>query len=432
MFVDKAEVFVKAGKGGDGAVSFHREKYISAGGPDGGDGGRGGSVFLRVEPGLSTLMDFKYKKKYVASDGANGASKNKKGKDGNDLIIRVPNGTVIRDKETGGIIADMSIDIDSETKTKIEDFCLVRGGNGGWGNKRFATPTRQAPRFSKPGLKGQELSIVLELKLIADVGLVGFPNVGKSTILSVVSKANPKIADYHFTTLHPNLGVVYVSEEKSFVMADIPGIIEGASEGTGLGHDFLRHIDRCRLVVHVVDISGSEGRDPINDFEIINEELKNYCNDLSLRPQIIVANKTDIAQDTEMTERFEKYISERALKLIFMSAATNKGVSELIHAVSAMLSELPPPVTYQPDYVIKPQILGKPEDLEIRKEKEVWVIEGDWVERLMQSVNFDDYESSMFFDRNLRKEGIYKRLEDMGIEDGDTIFIYGMEFDYER
>ena len=421
MFVDKASITVKAGKGGNGAVSFHREKYVAAGGPDGGDGGRGGNIFLSVDTNMSTLMDFRYKKKYVAANGADGSSKNKAGKDGKDLTIRVPKGTVVRDKESGSVIIDMS---DKDT------FRLVRGGNGGWGNKHFATPTRQAPRFAKAGLSGEELDVELELKLLADVGLIGYPNVGKSTLLSVVSKANPKIADYHFTTLFPNLGVVYFNEDYSFIMADIPGIIKGASEGTGLGHDFLRHIDRCRLILHLVDISGSEGRDPITDFQIINEELRRYSSELADRPQIVVANKLDIAQDEELVDGFKKYIKEHGYEMFTISAATNTGVKDLMSATAARLSALPPITVFETDYIPKPRMQGTPEDLVIENFDDVWTIEGEWIERLMQNVNFSDYESRMYFDRVLRNAGVYKRLEDMGITDGDTISVYNMEFEY--
>jgi len=421
MFVDKAVITVKAGKGGNGAVSFHREKYISAGGPDGGDGGRGGNIILNADSNMSTLMDFRYKRKYAAPGGADGSGKNKAGKDGKDLIIRVPVGTVVRDKDSGAVIIDMS---------DKKSFNLARGGNGGWGNKHFATPTRQAPRFAKAGLSGEELEVELELKLLADVGLVGYPNVGKSTLLSVVSKANPKIADYHFTTLFPNLGVVYFGEGNSFIMADIPGIIEGASEGTGLGHDFLRHIDRCRLVIHIVDVSGSEGRDPIDDFKTINEELGRYNPELAERPQIVAANKIDIAQDEEMTERFKSYIKEQGYELFMISAAANTGVKELVSATAAKLNELPPITVFETDYIPKPRMLGTPEELIIEKFDDVWSIEGLWIERLMQNVNFSDHESRMYFDRVLRNAGVYKRLEEMGIKDDDTLSIYNMEFEY--
>ena len=421
MFVDKAAITVKAGKGGNGAVSFHREKYISAGGPDGGDGGRGGSVMVSVDMSMSTLMDFRYKRKYAADNGADGSGKNKTGKDGKDLVIRVPNGTVIRDKESGAIIVDMS---------GIETFTLVRGGSGGWGNKHFATPTRQAPRFAKAGLPGEDLEVILELKLIADVGLVGFPNVGKSTLLSVVSKANPKIADYHFTTLFPNLGVVYGNDGNSFVVADIPGIIEGASGGAGLGHDFLRHIDRCRLIIHMVDISGFEGRDPIADFETINEELRKYDPELARRPQIVAANKCDIAQEQELIERFAEFIKERGYELFMISAAANTGVKELISAAETKLGKLPPILPFEADYMPKQRMQGSPEELVIENFDDVWTIDGVWIERLMQNVNFSDYESRMYFDRVLRNAGVFKRLENLGVKDGDTISIYNMEFDY--
>jgi len=421
MFVDKAEIFVKAGKGGNGAVSFHREKYVAAGGPDGGDGGRGGDIIIKADTNMSTLMDFRYKRKYAAGNAADGSSRNKTGKDGEDLTIRVPNGTLLRDKESGAIIADIS---------GAEPFTLVRGGSGGWGNRHFATPTRQAPRFAKAGLPGEELDVVLELKLLADVGLIGFPNVGKSTLLSVVSKANPKIADYHFTTLFPNLGVVYLGEGTSFVLADIPGIIEGASDGAGLGHDFLRHIDRCRLLIHMVDISGSEGRDPIEDFELINEELRRYDPELAARPQLVAGNKCDIAIDEEVTGRFKDYIEERGLRLFQISAATNAGVRELVNSTAEQLSKLPPVTVFEPDYVRKPRMQGSPEELVIEVYDDVWTIEGRWIEWLMQNVNFSDHESMMYFERVLRNAGVYKRLEDMGIKDGDTVSIYNLEFEY--
>ena len=421
MFVDKATISVRAGKGGNGAVSFHREKYVAAGGPDGGDGGRGGDIIVKTDTNMSTLMDFRYNRKYSAGTGADGSGKNCTGKDGEDRVIRVPDGTVLREKESGAVIIDM---------TGVESYTLVRGGSGGWGNKHFATPTRQAPHFAKAGLPGEELDVVLELKLIADVGLIGFPNVGKSTLLSVVTKANPKIANYHFTTLFPNLGVAYVGEETSFVMADIPGIIEGASEGAGLGHDFLRHIDRCRIIIHLVDISGSEGRDPISDFETINEELKRYSPELASRPQIVAANKSDIALDEDIVERFKEYITERGYKLFLISAATNRGVRELINTAAAELSKLPPVKVYETEYIHKAQIKGSPEDLVIENFDDVWSIEGEWIERLMQNVNFSDHESRMYFDKVLRNAGVYQRLEDMGINDGDTVSIYNMEFDY--
>jgi len=421
QFIDKAEIKVKAGKGGNGAVAFHREKYVTAGGPDGGDGGRGGDIIIKADTNMSTLMDFRYKRKYTAENGADGTGRNKTGRDGNDLIIKVPDGTVIKDKESGSIITDIS---------GVKTFRLAKGGSGGWGNKHFATPTRQAPRFAKAGLQGEELDVILELKLLADVGLAGFPNVGKSTLLSVVSKAHPKIADYHFTTLYPNLGVVYIGEGTSFVLADIPGIIEGASDGAGLGHDFLRHIDRCRLIIHVVDISGSEGRDPVEDFETINEELRRYDPELAERPQLVAANKIDNAQDDELVERFKSYIAERGYKMFMISAATGNGVKELVNATAAELAGLPPVTVFEADYVPKQRMQGSPEELVIENYDDVWTIEGVWIERLMQNVNFSDHESMMFFERVLRNAGVYKRLEEMGINDGDTISIYNLEFEY--
>ena len=423
MFVDKATIHVKAGNGGNGAVAFHREKYVAAGGPDGGDGGRGGDVILKTDKNMSTLMDFRYKRKYVASNGADGSGKKCSGKDGESLVITVPNGTLVRDKESGAIIKDMTGD---------EPFVIARGGNGGWGNTHFATPTRQAPRFAKSGLPGEKKEIVLELKLLADVGLVGFPNVGKSTLLSVVSKAHPKIANYHFTTLYPNLGVVYVGEGASFIMADIPGIIEGASEGAGLGHDFLRHIDRCRLLVHIVDVSGSEGRDPIADFEAINAELAQYNPELAARPQIIAANKCDIIYDQELLEKFRAYTEKLEYPMFEISAAAHMGISALINAISAKLADLPPVTIYEPEYVEKEPELGTPDELSIQIVDDIWIIEGDWMERLVGNVNFSDNESRMFFDRSLRNSGLFDRLEEMGIDEGDIVDIYGLEFEYRK
>ena len=422
QFVDKVNIFVQAGHGGNGCMSFRREKYIAAGGPDGGDGGHGGSVVLRVDTGMTTLMDFRYKRKYTAPAGGNGQGSNMKGKNGEDLIIRVPLGTVVRDADTGEVIKDMS---------DQEDFVLAKGGRGGWGNQHFATPTRQAPRFAKAGLPGESHDVVLELKLLADVGLVGFPNVGKSTLLSVVSGANPKIANYHFTTLFPNLGVVYLGEGESFVMADIPGIIEGASEGVGLGHDFLRHIDRCRLVVHIVDVSGSEGRDPVEDFITINNELSQYSPELARRPMIVVANKTDILQDPENLTRLREYTDSLGLPLYEMSAAIHKGTRELMRVIYNRLQELPPITVYETEYVKPLAEAGSADELRIEQQGDVWLVSSGWMERLLADINFDDYESRMYFDRQLRKSGLFERLEEMGIQKGDTVSIYDIEFDYE-
>lgn len=423
MFVDKVSIKVKSGDGGNGAVSFHREKYVAAGGPDGGDGGRGGDIILVADQNMSTLMDFRYKRKYTASNGMDGTGKRCSGKDGESLTIRVPLGTVVRDTDTGAIIRDLS-----DGKPCV----IARGGAGGWGNQHFATPTRQAPHFAKSGLHGEAKSITLEIKLLADVGLVGFPNVGKSTLLSVVSKAHPKIANYHFTTLYPNLGVVYAGEGSSFVMADIPGIIEGAADGAGLGHDFLRHIDRCRLIIHVVDISGSEGRDPIADFEAINAELANYNSELASRPQIVAANKCDIISDNDIPDKFRAYIKEKGLKMFEISAAAHTGVRELVNAAAAELAHLPPVTYYEPEYVEKEPEPESPEDLDIKAYDDVWVIEGGWMEHLVSNTNFSDYESRMYFDRALRNSGVYARLEELGIKEGDTVSIYNLEFEYKK
>ena len=424
-FIDKARITVKAGNGGNGVVAFHREKYVAAGGPDGGDGGRGGSIILQVDDNMSTLMDFRYKRKYVAPNGIDGQGSRKSGKDGQNLVIRVPRGTLVRDAETNEIIKDMS---------DPEPYVLCRGGRGGWGNMHFATPTRQVPRFAKAGLPGESHDVVLELKLLADVGLIGFPNVGKSTLLSVVSKAQPKIANYHFTTLFPNLGVVYVDEGVSFVMADIPGIIEGASEGAGLGHDFLRHIDRCRLLVHVVDVSGSEDRDPVADFDAINTELKQYSPELAARPQIVAANKTDIMTDSENLERLRTHVEKLGYQLFEISAAAHQGTRELVKKVSEQLAVLPPVKVFEPEYVPQPATVdtSEPLQIELSDDGHTWLVEGPWLQRLMGNINFNDYESRMYFDRTLRDSGLFVQLEELGIQDGDTVSMYDFEFEYQR
>ena len=424
MFVDKVRITVIGGRGGDGAVAFHREKYVNAGGPDGGDGGHGGSVILRVSDHMTTLLDFRYKRKYAAQAGENGKGRNMHGRKGDPLIIEVPRGTVVRDAETNAIIVDMSTN---------EDFVIAKGGRGGWGNAHYATPTRQIPRFAKAGLKGQERDVIMELKLLADVGLVGFPNVGKSTLLSVTSNARPKIANYHFTTLFPNLGVIYVEEGVSFVMADIPGIIEGAAEGAGLGHDFLRHIDRCRLLVHVVDVSGSEGRDPVEDFNAICDELQNYSVDLSNRPMIVAANKTDLLDpESDNLQRLRAVVEAAGCELYESSAGTTQGTRQLMRVVAQKLSTLPPVTIYEPEYVAPVAEVGDPNALEIEHLGNTWVITGTWLERMVQNINFDDYESRNYFDIQLTKCGLFKRLEEMGIQDGDTVDIYDLEFEYQR
>ncbi len=423
-FIDKARITVQAGSGGNGVVAFHREKYVAAGGPDGGDGGRGGSIILVVDDNMSTLMDFRYKRKYVAPNGGDGQGKRKSGRDGENLTIRVPRGTLVRDAETNEIIQDMS---------GSQPFVLCKGGRGGWGNMHFATPTRQAPRFAKAGLPGESHDVILELKLLADVGLIGFPNVGKSTLLSVVSKAQPKIANYHFTTLFPNLGVVWVDDGVSFVMADIPGIIEGASEGAGLGHDFLRHIDRCRLLIHVVDVSGSEGRDPVADFEAINAELRQYSPELAGRPQIVAANKVDILENPENLQRLRTHTEALGLPLLEISAAAHQGVRQLVNRAAGLLSTLPPVTVYEPEYVPRPPVMDASAPLDIRRTDDgTWLIEGPWLRRLMGNVNFADYESRMWFDKTLRESGLFQQLEELGIQDGDTVSLYDWEFEYQR
>ena len=424
MFVDKVRITVCGGRGGDGAVAFHREKYVASGGPDGGDGGHGGSVILRVNDNMSTLLDFRYKRKYAAQAGVNGMGRKMAGKRGEPLIIQVPRGTVVRDAETGQIIVDMSTG---------EDYIIAKGGRGGWGNAHYATPTRQVPRFAKAGLKGEERDIVLELKLLADVGLVGFPNVGKSTLLSVTSNARPKIANYHFTTLFPNLGVIYVEEGVSFVMADIPGIIEGAAEGLGLGHDFLRHIDRCRLLVHVIDVSGSEGRDPVEDFDAICAELGNYSVDLGDRPMIVAANKCDLLPpDSDNLQRLREHVEKAGCELYEISAGTTQGTRNLMRVVAQKLQTLPPVTIYEPEYVEVIEAPADPSAFEIEHYGSTWLITGRFLERLVENINFDDYESRNYFDLQLRKCGLFTRLEEMGIQDGDTVDIYDLEFEYQR
>lgn len=422
MFVDIAKIHLKAGNGGDGAVSFHREKYVAAGGPDGGDGGRGGDIIFKADSNLSTLADFRYKRKYTAASGQKGSGGRCTGKSAPNLIISVPVGTLVKDAETGRIIADISDD---------EPVTVAKGGNGGWGNQHFATATRQVPRFAKKGNPGEELDVTLELKLLADVGLIGFPNVGKSTLISVVSEAKPKIANYHFTTLTPVLGVVRMGEGSSFVMADIPGLIEGAGEGVGLGHEFLRHVERCRLLLHVLDVSGSEGRDPIDDFNKINNELSVFNSELEARPQIIVGNKCDLADEAEV-KRVSDYFTEKGYKFFPIMAAIAEGTDELIKYVAEALSKLPPIKRYEAEP--KPvEDFSKPKTraFNIRVCDGVYFVEDcEWIMDVMNTIDPDDYESLQYFERVLRSSGIIAALEKAGIKQGDTVSVYDIEFEF--
>ena len=425
MFVDQAKIYIKAGDGGDGAVSFHREKYVAAGGPDGGDGGKGGDIVFVVDDNISNLIDFRYKRKYVAEKGQNGGGKNCSGRNAPDLVVKVPRGTVVREIKSGRILADLSTD---------EPAVIAHGGKGGRGNAHFATSTRQIPKFAKPGFRGDEYEVMLELKLIADVGLVGFPNVGKSTLISVVSAAKPKIANYHFTTLTPVLGVVKIEEGKSFVMADIPGLIEGASEGVGLGHEFLRHVERCRLIVHVIDVSGSEGRDPKEDFDIINRELKNFSEELAERPQIVAANKSDMATP-EQVERLRNYVEDQGLLFYEISAATTKGTKELMYGVWERLSVLPPVKQFEAQPLTQEELDDKlisKKDFRVTVEDGVYFVEADWLLDILRTANMDDYSSLQYFQNVLRTSGIIDKLEEMGIEEGDTVSIFDFEFEYLR
>lgn len=425
MFVDSAKIYIKAGDGGDGAVSFHREKYVAAGGPDGGDGGKGGDIVFQVDDNISNLIDFRYKKKYTAEKGQNGSSKNSFGKSAPDLVIKVPRGTVIKEVSSGRILADMSGD---------EPVIVAHGGKGGRGNAHFATPTRQIPKFAKPGFKGDEYEVQLELKLIADVGLVGFPNVGKSTLISVVSAAKPKIANYHFTTLTPVLGVVKIDDGKSFVMADIPGLIEGASEGVGLGHEFLRHVERCRLIVHVVDVSGIEGRDPVEDFETINKELSSFSEELANAPQIVVANKSDMATP-EQIAAFREYIKKQGLPFYEISAATTMGTKELTFGIWEELEKLPPVKRFEAQPLTKEELDAKlltNKDFSVTVEDNVYFVEADWLYDIIRTANMDDYSSLQYFQNVLVSSGIIAKLEEMGINEGDTVAIFDFEFEYIR
>lgn len=423
MFIDKAKVFVKAGNGGNGAVSFRREKYVPAGGPDGGDGGRGASIIIQADSGLRTLMDFKYKKKYAAPHGGDGSKKRKSGKNGDDIVLLVPEGTVIRDDKTNLIIADLKNDGDRAV--------VAKGGFGGKGNQHFANAVRQAPAFAKSGTDGEERWVTLELKMIADVGLLGFPNVGKSTFLSVVTSAKPKIANYHFTTLTPNLGVVQTRHGESFVIADIPGIIEGAAEGVGLGHDFLRHVERTKILIHIVDISGIEGRDPVEDFEKINDELKLYNEKLSTRTQLVVANKSDLLFDETIYENFKTTMEEKGYEVFKISAATRDGVDRVIERAAELLNSAEDIELVSEDEMYRPELDETEEGLNVEIDDEgIYIVKGKELRRLMYSVNFDDMESLQFFQNQMEAKGVFDKLREMGIEDGDTVKIYELEFEF--
>ena len=421
MFADRAKIYIKSGKGGDGHVSFRREKYVPNGGPDGGDGGKGGDVIFVADTNLSTLVDFRYKRKYTAESGQNGGTSRCTGKSAANLVISVPVGTLVKDAETGRIIADIS---------DPEPVVIAKGGNGGWGNQHFGNATRQIPRFAKSGNPGEELDVTLELKLLADVGLIGFPNVGKSTLISVVSEAKPIIADYHFTTLIPVPGVVRMGPESSFVMADIPGIIEGASDGVGLGHEFLRHIERCRLLVHVVDVAGSEGRNPFEDFEAINDELKKYNDELLNYPQIVAGNKIDLATD-EQREAFAEYIRTKGLQYYEIIAPIAEGTQELVNAIAAELSKLPPVKIYEKQEITPKDMFKKAkQDYKITVEDDVYIVEAEWLAKILMKTDLNDYSSLQYFQNVLQTSGIIQSLIDKGITEGDTVSIYDLEFDY--
>ncbi len=419
MFIDQVTIHISAGRGGNGCVSFRREKYVSHGGPDGGDGGRGGSVVFVPDEGKNTLLDFKYRRKFAAENGADGAARKFMGKYGKDIEIPVPKGTVIRDAETGLVVHDMS---------DGEKFVAAKGGRGGWGNTHFATATRQTPRFAKEGTPGEEKDLILELKMLADVGFVGYPNVGKSTLLSVISSAKPKVANYHFTTLAPNLGVISYYE-KTFVAADIPGLIDGAAEGAGLGHDFLRHIDRCRLILHLFDVSGSERPDPMEDILHICEELRKYSPELASRPQILVGNKIDLGYDEEKVEQIRAFAKEKGWELYLIAGEIEEGVPELMKAVAEKLTELPPMKMFEPEYVEKPP---EKEDygVDIQHNGDVYIVRGEWLKKLISRTDFDDYESLQHFQRVLREKGVIEALEQAGIDEGCTVRIYDIEFDF--
>ena len=427
MFIDKIDIFVKAGNGGNGAVSFRREKYVSHGGPDGGDGGNGGNIIFKIDEGANTLLAFRYKRKFIAEPGQNGMGAKCHGKNGADVVILVPRGTLIRDAESGRVLHDMSDD---------EPFMVCKGGRGGWGNKHFATATRQVPRFAKDGTRGEERKLILELKMIADVGLVGLPSAGKSSLLATVSAARPKVAEYHFTTLEPSLGVVNTGDERGFVMADIPGLIEGAAEGAGLGHAFLRHIERCRLLVQVVDVSGYEGRPAVDDFNTISEELENFSEELASRPRIIAANKCDLLPDGTDTEEIRslKILAEAmGYPVIFISTATRQGIKELVTEIERQLEKLPPILVYEPEMEVEAEETEDitPESTIIKRADDgAYVCSGKWLEKLCGRVYFDDRESLMYYQRSLQTNGIIDMLRNAGCGEGDTVRMFDIEFDF--
>lgn len=426
MFADRAKIYVRSGKGGDGHVSFRREKYVPNGGPDGGDGGRGGDVIFVIDEGINTLSDYRHIRKYKAQDGEQGGKKNCKGKDGENIILKVPEGTVIKEEESGKVIADMSGD--------NKRYTLLTGGRGGKGNQHYATPTMQAPKYAQPGQSARELNLLLELKVIADVGLVGFPNVGKSTLLSRVTNANPKIANYHFTTLNPNLGVVDLDDAKGFVIADIPGLIEGASEGIGLGHEFLRHIERTKVIIHIVDAASTEGRDPVTDIYTINKELEAYNADISRKPQIIAANKIDAiySGDEDPVEKLRAEFEPKGIKVFAISAVSGQGLKELLYYVSSKLEEInEAPTTFEQEFF--PEFEGasnEPYTVEYDEENKEYVIEGPRIERMLGYTNLESEKGFAFFQKFLKENGILDELEALGIKEGDTVRIYGLKFDY--
>lgn len=425
MFADRAKIFIRSGKGGDGHVSFRRELYVPNGGPDGGDGGRGGDVIFEVDEGLNTLQDYRHRKKFAAKDGEPGGKRKCHGADADDIVLRVPEGTVIKEAESGKVIADMS----GENRRQI----ILKGGKGGLGNQHFATATMQIPKYAQPGQAAQELWVNLELKVIADVGLVGFPNVGKSTFLSRVTNARPKIANYHFTTLNPNLGVVDIPGAKGFVIADIPGLIEGASEGVGLGHEFLRHIERTKLIIHVVDAAGTEGRDPVEDIYKINAELAAYNPEIAARPQIIAANKIDAvySEGEDPVERLKKEFEPKGMKVFPISGVTGEGIKELLYEVSALLDQMDDqPVIFQQEYFPEEELIHADLPYTVVKEDDMYVVEGPKIEKMLGYTNLDSEKGFQFFQKFLKDTGILDELEAAGIQEGDTVKMYGLQFDY--